>query len=530
MREGIDKIVKSKSRTFLAFCFSFILGVGIFSWSLENKWALYLYSFIFIIVLFIIWFWQNKRYRFILICLLFFCGGALRFLWSMPDCSNPKNICYFNGERKEIIGWIGAEPAREISQTKYILKTDFGKILLTMSLEPSFDYGDELKLSCNLHAPKDQIDSSFSYRQYLAKDNIYSICSGPKILEVKKSVRGNMFMNKILNLKNIIQERVDLLWPEPESTLVGGILYGSRSGFSEDLKDNFNRAGITHIVAVSGYNVTIIAEWLLVGFIFIGLWRKQAFWGVVVMIFLFVIFTGASASVVRAGFMGVLVLIAGQMGRMSRIGNVLAATAGVMILLNPFILIWDAGFQLSFLATLGLVYISPILSHYCHSRVIVRLWREGGNPGVDQPLDPGSPSGMTGEERKDWWRHIFCNEVLISTMSAIIATLPFMLFVFGRLSIVAPVVNVLILWVIPWLMLLGFLAVIISFIFYPAAQVVAWIAGLGLKYVIILAEWFGGKNWSAFELNLPWWGMIILYLMIIRYIITYETKNKNTSS
>lgn len=487
MKEGINKIADSKSRTFLAYCFSFILGVGVWSWSMEARWGVFLYGILFLIILLIIWYWRDKNYRFILFCLLFFCFGSLRFLWSMPDCNNPKNICYFNGGRKDLVGWIGAEPTREISQTKYIFKTSLGKVLLVTPLEPSFDYGQELLVSCSLQAPKDQLDSVFSYRQYLAKDGIYSICGSPKILEVKKTMQGNIFMQKILSWKNIIQNQVGELWTEPEATLMGGILYGARAGFSDELKNNFNRAGITHIVAVSGYNVTIIAQWLLIFFIGIGLWRRQAFWGVVTMIVLFVIFTGASSSVVRAGIMGILVLVAGQLGKMSKIGNVLVLTAGTMVLLNPFILIWDAGFQLSFLATLGLVYVSPVLK---------------------QKLGP----------------HLQ-NEILISTFSAIIATLPFMLFTFGRISTVAPIANVLILWIIPWLMLLGFVAIIFSFIFYPLGQLIAWVAGLGLKYVIILAEWFGEQSWSAWEFSLPWWGMVSLYLLLI-YLINSRSVKK----
>jgi len=506
--DGIGKMVESKSRTFLAFCFSFIFGVGVWSWSVEARWGIFLYGILFLIILCLVWYWREKTRRFILLCLLFFCLGSLRFLWSMPDCTNAKNVCFFNGERKKIVGWIGAEPTREISQTKYILKSALGKVLLVMPIEPAFDYGDELMISCSLQAPKDQLDSVFSYRQYLAKDDIYTICNNPKILEIKKDVQGNIFMRKILSWKNIVQNQVGELWTEPEATLMGGILYGARAGFSDELKNNFNRAGITHIVAVSGYNVTIIAQWLLVFFIGIGLWRRQAFWGVVTMIILFVIFTGASSSVVRAGIMGILVLVAGQLGKMSRIGNVLVLTAGAMVLLNPFILVWDTGFQLSFLATLGLVYVSPVLKQIFESRVGVN----NETPPLSLPLKEGETAKL------DMFKIIFCNEVLISTLSAIIATLPFMLFTFGRISVVAPIANVLVLWIIPWLMLLGFVAIVVSFIFYPLGQVIAWVTGLGLKYVIILAEWFGEKDWSAWEFSLPWWGMIILYLLMV-YLI-----------
>ena len=179
-----------------------------------------------------------------------------------------------------------------------------------------------------------------------------------------------------------------------------------------------------------------------------------------------------------------------------------------MVLLNPFILIWDAGFQLSFLATLGLVYVSPVLKQIFERH----FGLNGETPPLNLPLKEGETTKL------DIFKIIFCNEILTSTLSAIIATLPFMLFTFGRISIVAPIVNVLVLWIIPWLMLLGFVAIVVSFIFYPLGQVIAWVAGLGLKYVIILAEWFGEKDWSAWEFSLPWWGMVSLYLLLI-YLI-----------
>ena len=119
MKDGINKIAESKSRTFLSFCFSFILGVGFWSWSAEARWAIYLYSILFLIILLIIWNWKNKFRRFVLLCLVFFCIGALHFLWSMPDCASPQNVCFYNGNRIEIIGWICMEPTREISLTKY---------------------------------------------------------------------------------------------------------------------------------------------------------------------------------------------------------------------------------------------------------------------------------------------------------------------------------------------------------------------------------------------------------------------------
>ena len=483
MKEGIEKIAESKSRTFLAFCFSFIFGVGLFSFKEENAAAFYLYILIFVVLFFLIIFWSDKIKRFIFFCFLFFLLGGLRFLWSIPN-NNPENIRYYNGESKEITGWVSAEPEYQTSAARYVLATDLGKVLMTMPLQPQYEYGDEFILQCSLQSPKDMIDSTFIYSRYLARSGIYSLCANPKIKSIIKDARGNWFRKNILRLKTKVNAQVESLWPEPEASLMAGLLYGARSGLPKDLLDNFSRVGITHIIAISGYNISIIAVVLMNVLILIGFWRQQAFWIVLSVIFLFVVFTGASASVVRAGVMGILVLVAGQLGRLSRVGNVLVSTATVMLLFNPFVLIWDAGFQLSFLATLGLVYLSPLLEKYY-------------------------------------------GQILSATLSAIIATLPFILFQFGRLSIVAPLVNVLVLWVIPWLMLFGFLAVMIGFLFFPLGQVVAWLAGLGLKYVIILTNWFGSKSWAAVEISLPWWGMILLYILMIWSIKKYEAKNKD---
>ena len=161
--------------------------------------------------------------------------------------------------------------------------------------------------------------------------------------------------------------------------------------------------------------------------------RKKAFGLIVAGIIIFVLFTGASASVVRAGIMGIIVLLSKQMGRMSRIGTVLLLTAVVMTIQNPLVLVWDAGFQLSFISTCCLVYLSPIFVQRCK-----RLPELFG-----------------------------LKESFISTISAIVATLPLILFQFGRLSIVAPIVNMLVLWIIPYLMLFGFFAKVFGFFLFP---------------------------------------------------------------
>ena len=119
----------------------------------------------------------------------------------------------------------------------------------------------------------------------------------------------------------------------------------------------------------------------------------------------------------------------------------------------------------------------------------------------------------------------FIKAPLLTTLSAIIATLPLILLQFGRLSLVAPLVNVLILWLVPWLMLAGFMTLVAGFIFLPVAQVLAVVTHFGLAYVILIVSWFGRQTWSATQFQLPWWGMAFLYSGLF-YTIVRKSKVK----
>ncbi len=494
---------KSKSKTFLAFCFCFIAGAGSFSF-LENRSPLfYLYIFIFVILFFIIIFWQKKLYRFFGLCALIFIIGASRFLITIPEKNNSR-IEFYNGEKKIVQGFISKEPDRRISDTRYIvrvqkLKGDSGRFLpvsgnITVKtlIYPEYTYGDNVEIECFLQQPTNFEDSRFNYEKYLAKQDVWSICSSPKI-KVLDGNSGNSLVKIMLGFKNKIQTNISRLWPEPDSSLMAGILYGSRSGLPADLTDNFSRTGISHIIAVSGYNVSIIIVALNAILIYLGFFRRQSFWLLVCLILAFVFFTGASASVVRAGVMALVVLVAGRVGRLSAIGRVLVYACVIMLAFNPYILLWDAGFQLSFLATIGLVYISPIIQNIFDNKFNIK------NPMV-----------------------LVMVEIFATTMAAIIATLPLIMYQFGRVSLVAPLVNILILWTIPLLMLFGFLALILSFLVFPIGQLIAWLTEVGIQYVIMITNWFGGRSWSAVEITVPLWAMILIYILLVFSIV----KNK----
>ncbi|HSR89587.1 MAG TPA: ComEC/Rec2 family competence protein [Candidatus Udaeobacter sp.] len=507
MKEELQRIINSKSKTFLAFCFCFILGASLFSFFNNKAWLFYVYISLFLILFFAIIFWQDKYKRFFILCLLVFIFGGLRFLISIP-AYNSSRIEYYNGNKINLQGWVSAEPSIGLSDAGYIIKVLCqgspcnkvnGKIIIKTRLYPQYNYGDELKISCLLQQPENFTDSNFNYQKYLAKQGVWSICFNPKVIATGNN-KGNFLFKTMFLLKAKIQTQMARLWPEPANSLMAGVLYGSKSGLPQSLIDNFTRTGVTHIIAVSGYNVSIIVAMLNICLIYFGLSRRQSFWFLNFLILAFVFFSGATASVVRAGIMAAIVLFAQYAGRLSAVGRVLVYTAVIMLLFNPYVLVWDAGFQLSFLSTFGLVYLSPVLQNFATNKFKTPSWL------------------------------LSIIEVLVTTISAIIATLPLILFQFGRLSLVAPLVNVLVLWLVPWLMLLGFISLILSWLVFPLGQLAAWVAGLGLNYVIIIVGWFGNKNWSAVSVRIPLWFMLTVYLVLIFFLIKNLYGQKSKSS
>ena len=534
LQEGIGGILQSKSKLFLVFCFCFIVGASCFSFLESRHFLFYLYICSFVIVSVAFIFWNKKLSRFLLLCLLVFMLGGVRFLITIPE-NNSARIEFYNGQKKVVRGFVAKEPGRGLGDARYVVQVTSlverapvilskaknpltskregsfakaqddspvdwqevsGSISIKTLIYPEYNYGDNLEIECFLQEPTNFEDSTFNYKKYLAKQNIWSICSAPKI-KVLPGNSGNFLVKIMLRFKTKIEANISRLWPQPDSSLIAGILYGSRSSLPRDLTENFSRTGVSHIIAVSGYNVSIIIVALHGLLIYLGLFRKQSFWLLVLLIIAFVFFTGASASVVRAGVMALVTLVAQHIGRMSAIGRVLVYTCVIMLVSNPYMLVWDAGFQLSFLATVGLVYLSPIIKEIFDKRFNIKN---------------ALLSGLL--------------EVFITTMAAIIITLPLIMYQFGRVSLVAPVVNMLILWSMPWLMLFGFLALVLSFVFFPIGQLVGWLTEFGIRYVIMVIDWFGRLAWAATEIKIPLWVMVCMYAVLVVLIIK---KYKKTS-
>lgn len=365
-----------------------------------------------------------------------------------------------------------------------------GNILVTNYLYPEYKYGDYLQIKCNLQKPENV--NGFAYDNYLARYNIYSICYYPKIVLLGNG--GNLFLAKIYEFKDFFVSRLNRILPEPQSSFLAGLLIGAKKSIPPDLQLDFNKTGTTHIVAVSGFNVTIVVTFIMLLLNTFSVPRKKVFWLTSGGLILFIIITGLQASILRAAIMGFLVLFANYLGRLSRVINGLLLAAALMLILNPKLLVYDLGFQLSFLATLGLIYLQPILS------ILFKA-----------------------DNIKNKFLQSVVGDYLATTLAAIIMTTPIILFNFGRVSLIAPLANILILPVIPLSMLLGFLAGIFGLFSIFVGSVAAWPVWLILTYIIWVLETLAGLNCAYFEFSkIGFYLMLGLYLAIILFIYLFN--------
>lgn len=501
---------------FLIFLLSFIGGV--FFGPILNISLKIILIFLIILLSFISIFYRrgskilNLQISLVSFALIFFIFGVLRFNQVSTESMFLKNFIDQDFDIT-LFGYIDNQPEILLSEQKFVFLakkikvanyTNFlnEKILIVTNLYPKFEYGQAIQLTGRLKSPKKFED--FDYRSYLEKENIFSIIYYPKIepcQELKNchQFRGffglvaklKIFLFKnIFKIKDSFEESVFKSISEPSASLINGILLGSRENLPNELVKAFQKTGITHILAISGYNITIIANYIM-AFLLFFMTRKRAFWFAVAGILFFTVLTGASASVFRAAIMGILTLVAYQSGRFYDATNSVVFAGALMVLINPKILKYDVGFQLSFLATLGLIYIAPIIK----------------------------------EKLKNLPEFFNLKEGLVATISAQLMILPVILLNFKNLSLVSIPVNVLILPFIPLTMLSGFISGISGIIWSEIGQIFGLIAWFLSSYIILIVKSFSSLTISAKKISINWQFVFIFYLLII-FLVYLNTRKK----
>ncbi len=392
------------------------------------------------------------------------------------------------GVEKEYIGQIVKKPDVDYQKQKVVVNAGGQKILVSLPHFPAVKYGDTVKFTGKVEKPG--IIEGFDYGKYLKKDLVFGVVNTPKdtISYTEKLTLFQKFYSSLYSISDKFENSLNRTLPEPHASLAAGLILGLKRNIPDAFKDQLSITGLTHIIALSGYNVTIIVAVLadlLLGYVN----RRKVFFIGTGFILCFVIMTGASSSVVRAAIFSFLVMLGKIIGRRADFTNIMILAALVMVLFNPFVLASDVGFQLSFLAFAGLIFLSPILGKMVETSRAAKL--------------------------PDWFR-----VPLVETLSAQIAVFPLILTIFGRVSIIGPFANVAVLWIVSWSMGFSFLAGLLGMIYYPLGKLATFIAWPTLEYIIKAVEFFARIPGASIAAGKGIWPVeILLYILMITIII-----------
>jgi competence protein ComEC len=348
-----------------------------------------------------------------------------------------------------------------------------------------YRYGDYYAIECDLKNPEIKY-KKFNYPRFLASKKVYQICYQAKVRKIKKDENNfligvDVFLHrKIYRGGELLAEKINELFAMPESGYLAGLLLGGDSRLPEDVADDFRRTGMTHTVAVSGSNITIIATALLSVGLFFGLWRQQAFYLVIGGIIIFVVMIGAPASAVRAAIMAIVLFYASQSGRLADSLRVIVLTACLMVFVSPLLLLYDVGFQLSFLATLGIVlFYSPLAEAI----------------GIENDF-------------------LDLKSIILVTVAAQLGVTGILVYTFDSISLLSLPANILILPFIPLIMAGGFGATVISFILPTLGEILSIPVQMFLEGEVYGIHHLAKISWASVN-----FGNVAVYWMGVYYFI-----------
>ncbi|MDD5749238.1 MAG: ComEC/Rec2 family competence protein [Patescibacteria group bacterium] len=408
---------------------------------------------------------RSKSKWFLAFSLIFLLANFVWLLYFDQEVQNQdfayNQFYVFNGlvkkADKKLAGWnLTIEPQN--------LENYLGRILLYGPLYPQYQVGDVLEIACKVYQPEpiaDEFGREFFYDKYLAKDKIYGTCSFAKIKVVGQEKDSHFYL---LQAKQYFWNNLNSYLPEPASSLAKAMLLADRREIPAELRDVFAQVGLSHIIAISGLHIAIIVYLLQSFLLWLGFSRKRSFVWLLSILFFYLYLIAFPSSAVRASLMVMMVLLGPFFGRNSSSISSLFLAADIFVLINRQVLLYDIGFQLSFLAVLGLLYFVKFFQ-----RVLVFI------PKIFK-----------------------LREVMSVTLAAQVFTWPLIVYYFGIFSLIAPLANFLILPFLPLILLLS-MALAIFGLVAPIAWLISWPLFICFKLIVTIAAWLAGLPYAYLQ-------------------------------
>lgn len=388
---------------------------------------------------------------------------------------------YTSGDKISLTTTLLEEPKVLAFGQQLSIRLDSGQSLFLIApLIPKLSYGDEVNISGVVEEVKiNESLSNSSEKSFLAlkypQVSVKSQAQNP-LLAVASSLRYKIstFYNQNL--------------PPTSAALLLGIVFGIKENVPSDFSAALRNSGVTHVIAASGMNISLLAGFFV--FLFMAfLKRKLAIIATMIIICFYTILSGLEPSILRAAIMGIFAFSAQIIGRQSNSIFALILTAFIMLFISPM-LIFDVGFQLSFLATLGILTLNPTLdAHFSKSR----------------PL-----KAIKGD--------------LSTTTSAQIFTVPIIILTFGTYSLISIIANLLVLWTVPILMVLGAIAALLGLVFTPLGVLVLYLSYPFLIYFEWVVKTLGSTNLLFKAQGVPVEILIGYYLLLLAFLVKIKKR------
>ena len=465
----------------------FFLGVFVVAYGASLHLS-FLFLLISLALLFVYAIQKNKTSA--LAALFFFLAflGALRTVSYIPEI--PDSLLSRINTEITLEGVVVENPDIRETHQRVTIETAETRVLAVLPLYPELRYSMEVEVTGTLTRPlpfETEPGRVFPYHLFLLKDRVVLLLEDARVTIEN---RNSSIYGALLDLKFLGIDALGVSLPEPHASLAGGLILGGKQGLGKELLEDFIVTGLVHIVVLSGYNVMIVAEFILRLFRRYG--TRIASGVGITTILLFVLIAGAGAASIRAGIMASIAVYARATGNTYNALRALIVAAFLMVLISPLSLLYDPGFQLSVIATLGLILGAPII-----------------------------------KEKLSFVPTEFLKEIISATIAAQIAVLPLLLYQNGLFSLVALPANVLVLPFVPLAMLLSFVAGVFGILIPPLAPLLSLPAYVFLSYIISIAEVLAALPLSA--VSIPAFPFVfVLFSYALLLYVAFRNRSSTT--
>lgn len=478
----------TRSEYFLVLCAAFIIGVGLGSFYDAELWVLLFFLGVAASLYFA---YRKSNIGKISVIAVLILAGFIRIEYQKEFIRDAEQYAEFLPNQKIIIEGeliraaktknnrqqLIIDNARNVSNGKNIS----GRLIAFVSTYPEFSSCSDIRIEGRIGIPENF--EGFDYKMYLVSKGINYVIYYPDVLFAE--IDDDKICKASAMIRTSVYELNKKIYTKPQSGIMNALILGIESDIGEDVINAFNKTGTRHLLAISGFNISIIGIIMMNLLLLMGIKRDNAFYFTSAGIIFYIFIIESSSSSIRAGIMGELALIAFKLGRLPSATNAIVFAAGIMLLENPYIFRYDIGYQLSFLAVLGLMFIYPKLE-----KISAKVRDIAG-----------------------------LKTIFIGTISAQIATFPILLYNFGNVSLMSVISNMLILPFAVPVMIGGFAMIFIGELNLFIARILSWPVWMMVHYQVEVIKFMAGIDLFSVEYKNMGSFFIIAYYAILLCVL-----------